>query len=214
MALRNGHIAILKYFFEAYDPKDEDNEGIYALSSPNCLLSIALESAEPEVIWMILDRGLASAEDMANAWTRIATVKGKEALITRTGGDAGKYTEIENLLMCFGGFTAPPTADCTRDAPPLSNQIPSPGNVPTQRGRGRGRGRGAYNRHSGGLRGRPWHKQPSTHGKPVSLQEPQSSSGRGSQRGRGRGHGHGRGRGRGRGRDHSRSRGNQIDATA
>ncbi|KAI6005682.1 hypothetical protein EDD15DRAFT_2150432, partial [Pisolithus albus] len=101
VALQQGRLSIMKHFLDAYDPHDEDHNAIYSLTSPNNLLSMALESVEPQVVWTILDRGLASPVEINDAWTRITSTVGMEALLARMGNDTGKYAEIQNILMSF-----------------------------------------------------------------------------------------------------------------
>jgi len=203
VALQHGHIPILKHFFDAYNPKYEDHNSIYSLSPPDSLLSLALESAEPEVVWMILDKGLADTQDIGNAWTRITSTEGREALLVGIWKNAGKFAEIQNLLMRFGGFTPPPTPPVSNQARERSDSSSTKGDssgseaLPqggSYRGRGRrGHARGAFNRQG-------QHDQPyaAAHGRAASDQS-QTHDGRGRQRGRGRGRGRGRARGRGRG---------------
>ncbi|KIM62150.1 hypothetical protein SCLCIDRAFT_1215501 [Scleroderma citrinum Foug A] len=204
VALQHGYIPILKHFFDAYNPKYEDHNSIYSLSPPDSLLSLALESGEPEVVWMILDSGLADTQDISNAWTRITSTEGRKALLVGIGQNAGKFAEIQNLLMRFGGFTPPPTppvtnqvrersdSSSTKDDSSASEALPQGGSY-----RGRGCGghvhstRGGFNRQ--GQYDQPY---PPTHGRATSDQS-QSHDGRGKQRGRGRGRGRARGRGRG-----------------
>ncbi|KAF8843561.1 hypothetical protein BDN67DRAFT_135529 [Paxillus ammoniavirescens] len=148
IALQKGHVPILKHFFESYDPKEEDYSAIYSLSPSTSLLSVALESAEPEVVWMILENGLANTQDIGNAWTDVTSLEGKQALLRKMGDNGVKYTEIQNLLMSYGGFTPPPTPKATskdRNVPP-TNKIQPPAGSPTPRGGFQPRGRGAHHR--------------------------------------------------------------------
>lgn len=71
VALAHGHASIIKQFFESYPPDEEDSTAIYDAPAPKTLLSISLESHEPQVVFMILDKGLASTADIGNAWTSI-----------------------------------------------------------------------------------------------------------------------------------------------
>lgn len=63
---------------------------------------------------MILDNGIASSQDVNNAWTRVSSGKWKESMKKKLlpGGrkaNEQNLDEIRNLLMVFGGFTPPPT---------------------------------------------------------------------------------------------------------
>ena len=202
VALQHGRVQILKYFFESYDPRHEDHNAIYSLSPPKSLLSIALDSAEPEVVWMILDRGLATTQDIGNVWTEVMSLEGKQALLKKMGNDNMKYTEIQNLLMSYGGFTPPPTPKVpTQKSSPLKNQTQG---SPVSRGGFHPRGRGTH-RSKTTPRTAQAHSLDET---PVPTQNgtadptcrPPENGGRGKARGRGRGRGRGYSRGRGRGR--------------
>ncbi|CAK5277342.1 unnamed protein product, partial [Mycena citricolor] len=54
VALQSGHKNIVDYFFETYDRKDDDSNAIYHMADPESLLSLAVTTGEPELVWMIL----------------------------------------------------------------------------------------------------------------------------------------------------------------
>ncbi|KAH7889399.1 DnaJ-domain-containing protein [Phlebopus sp. FC_14] len=198
VALQHGHIPIVKRFFESYDPKEEDHSAIYNLLPPNSLLSTALESAEPELVWMILDNGLASMQDIGNAWAQVTSMEGKQALL-KIRNDELKNTEIQNLLMRYGGFTPPPTPKVasqnrTRSNSPV-NDVRSPASS-DPKGGFRSRAGGHY-RFKGGSRAQHYDTPHVSSQSDAAESQPPPSSG---ERGRGRA----RGRGRGRGRGHAR----------
>jgi hypothetical protein len=59
-------------------------------------------------VWMILEaKGLASSQDIGNAWTKICSIESK----AKPGkpDDEEKFNDIRNLLMRYGGFSPPPT---------------------------------------------------------------------------------------------------------
>ncbi|KAI6118842.1 DnaJ-domain-containing protein [Pisolithus croceorrhizus] len=207
VALHHGQVSIMKHFLDAYSPHDEDHNAIYSLTPPNNLLSMALESVEPQVVWMILDRGLASPLEISDAWTRVTSTEGRQALLAKMSNDTGKYAEIQNILMSFGGFTPPPTPlvacqGSERSISPPSDTTSHTNKNSIRRGSSRGRGRGAHDRPNGRTvdpQEQSAHHRPSfppPHGNAVPSEWPQHS-GRGKQRGRGRGRGRGRSRGRG-----------------
>ena len=205
VALQHGHVQILKYFFESYDPKQEDHNAIYGLSPPKSLLSIALGSAEPEVVWMILDKGLATTQDIGNAWTEVTSLEGKQKLLKKMGNDNMKYTEIQNLLMSYGGFTPPPTPKVpTQESSPLTNKAQPPNGSPGPREGFHRRGRGTHRPKTNTPRSAQ--AQRSSDETPVPIQNgttdptwrPPENGERGKARGRGRGRARGHGRGRGR----------------
>ncbi|KAF8136766.1 DnaJ-domain-containing protein [Boletus edulis] len=198
VALQHGHVQILKYFFDSYDPKQEDHNAIYDLSPPKSLLSIALDSAEPEVVWMILDRGLATTQDIGNAWKEVTSLEGRQALLKKMGNDSIKYAEVQNLLMSYGGFTPPPT--------PLTEKVQSLSGARGPRGSFHPRGRGGHRPQTNTHRPAQAHglsdeaSVPTQNGTADPTCRPPENGERGKARGRGRGRGRGQGRGRGRGR--------------
>lgn len=163
---------------------------------------LALESAEPEVVWMILDKGLASDQDINAAWAWITTVVGRETVLKkqRKNGhkDTEKFDDIMKLLMRFGGFTPPPTPQLSRNGDESDFQLPEPSPLPksqskTQKQKQKQKQRPAPPR-------QPVEQPSPTESATVNLepqapQEPRSTP----TRGRGRGGGRGRGRGRGKG---------------
>ncbi|KAJ7510077.1 hypothetical protein B0H11DRAFT_1174946 [Mycena galericulata] len=172
VALQSGHIPVVAYFFESYPPKDSDSNGVYNPPESKTLLSIALESHEPELVWMILDKGLATEQDINVSWTWITSAEGRSAM--KKGPPGGqklkqkeeKFADIMKLLMRFGGFTPPPTpsssdnsdgedqwqqteasqvpAQSAHQTRPSSEEPSSPGTGQPQKPvhAGRGRGRG------------------------------------------------------------------------
>ena len=206
VALQQGQVSILRFFLSSYTPAD--NETVYDRPPTKSLLSIALESRHPEVVWVILSNKLASKEDMASAWTCITG----EGYKTQSQVNE-RVDEITDLLMTFGGFSkiAEPT-------PPQLNKIQTNGHIssspsslaspqdettPNRNARPSHRGQWYHNRKP---RIPPGMKEPPV---PANQQttvedcadEPTPSQHSTEQpplpHGRGRGHGQGRGRGRG-----------------
>ncbi|KAG6876015.1 hypothetical protein C0992_001370 [Termitomyces sp. T32_za158] len=70
VALQCGNIPIVTYFFEEHPPT-ADTAKIYDLPSSTSLLSLAFESLQPELVWMILDKKLANKETMTSVWGRL-----------------------------------------------------------------------------------------------------------------------------------------------
>ncbi|KAJ6525655.1 hypothetical protein B0H19DRAFT_586137 [Mycena capillaripes] len=184
IALQCGHIPIVDYFFEAYPPKDSDSKGVYQSPASQTLLSIALESHEPELVWKILENGLATEQDINLSWAWITSTKGRSAM--RKGVQTGrkgkgnneeKFQDIMKLLMRFGGFTPPPTpssSDNSDREEEWDQKDASYTQTPTQ----------------GASEARPPREEPSSPGLRPQQKRVHAN------RGRGRG---GRGRGRGRG---------------
>jgi ankyrin repeat protein len=223
IALRKGHIPIVKYFFEAHSP--EDSDAVYHTPEGTSLLALALESCKPELVWMILDKKLASDEEVVDAWKYI-THEDRHSLLRKPGitkPDA-KVEEITSLLRSFGGFTQvpkpEPSAQIPTDASSFtssSSPTPLPGGPKTADPPHRN---GGYHHHKAGRRfsnisgaGIPIFststdrrrvldpsQESSVYGNSTSGQS-QIPDGRGRGRGRSRGRARGRGRGfRGRGR--------------
>ncbi|KAK0205709.1 hypothetical protein IW262DRAFT_648600 [Armillaria fumosa] len=119
IALRNGHQKIVTYFFNAFPPKDKHSEPIYTPPKSTNLLTLALDSRDPEVVWMILDRSLASSDDISKAWSWVTSTEGYNMMLKpnsvnealNDNARSERYYEIVKLLMRFGGFTPPSTAN-------------------------------------------------------------------------------------------------------
>ncbi|KAJ7271992.1 hypothetical protein B0H12DRAFT_1008394 [Mycena haematopus] len=117
VALQCGHIPVVAYFLEEHPPKDSD--GVYEPPASKTLLSLALESHEPELVWKILDNDLATQQDINQSWAWITSTTGRSAMkknLVQNGGRKGKahddkeaFEDIMKLLMRFGGFTPPST---------------------------------------------------------------------------------------------------------
>jgi hypothetical protein len=115
IALKHGHTSALKHFFDTYPPKEPEFKSIYKLNGSNTLLGLALESYEPEVVWMILDQGLANTQDIAKVWSRVAPSSEKAPTSNKSTKRRENMEEIRNLLMTFGGFTPPNTPKVSQD---------------------------------------------------------------------------------------------------
>ncbi|KAF4615025.1 hypothetical protein D9613_002692 [Agrocybe pediades] len=160
IALRQGNLTIVEHFIETYPPNDRDYKAVYECPSSDSLLSFALESREPELVWMILDKKLASPSDMNQAWTWATSEEGSAALngSSPTAAQLEKSQDILKLLMRYGGFSPKgPTkvpASNTKQAPSKQAQGSAPRVPPQDKGdqwqryhnpRGRGRGRASHN---------------------------------------------------------------------
>lgn len=116
---------------------------------------------------MILDKGLASTQDIGKAWALVSTAEWKQstmkvAFSANAEINEVKLDEIRQLMMAFGGFTPPPT-------PKVDNQ------------------------HSGQQAGQ---KKNKASFQSNSTSDAQQTNANGSGRGKGRGRGRGRGRGK------------------
>lgn len=184
VGLQHGHISVLNYFFDAHPPNDLDTKAIYTAPETKTLLSLALESREPEVVWTVLDKQLASTVDISKAWTWITSSEGKSFMRKKASGkpspqDVEKLDDIMKLLMRFGGFTPPPTPSSSDRGD--KEDAWRPGGMMN-----------GDEQHSGWNRP-PLEQIPSqSNGVPAQQQHKHSS-------GRGRGRGRARGRGRSRG---------------
>ncbi|KAI0780983.1 hypothetical protein BD413DRAFT_608186 [Trametes elegans] len=100
VALRNAHPHVVRHFFEAYPPDDEDYAAIYRAPKGKSNLRLALDTREPEMVWMVLDKHLHSKEDMDEAWVILNTsgYKGKLSPVTN-------FEELVNLFTTFGHYT-------------------------------------------------------------------------------------------------------------
>lgn len=161
VALQHRRVTVAAYFFEIYPPGD-DTMLIYDPPQSITLLALALGSGEPELVWMILDKGLATTEHIEDAWNWALT-RTESLTITASSIDLEKFEDIKQLLMRFGGYTLSPSTQPLNldsehreslrkstehqpqkksEANQTSHSIP-PGRARScARGRGHGRGRG------------------------------------------------------------------------
>ena len=204
IALKHGHIEVLKYFFETYPTNDEDTKGVYSLHGPSSLLSLAIESHVPEVVWMILHNKLFQRKEIVDVWKNLSSPAGTAAFINgieqHVNGPAKKkeiLDEVVNLIMSFGGFTHPPTPpihDPTNSADPLS-----PHESPTSSHSGSRLGKDTPSLHQtqthtrGDIKAEQLNQRKPRRNaseiRPETSQNTPGSRGRGRARGRGRGHG-------------------------
>ncbi|KAF7304978.1 hypothetical protein MKEN_01212500 [Mycena kentingensis (nom. inval.)] len=149
VALESGHVPVVAYFFETHDPKD-DSSAIYEPPASKSLLSIAVDSHEPELVWMILDKGLATEQDINQTWAWATSTRGRSTMKNHPKAKDEVFADILKLLMRYGGFTPPPTPsagdsdewDEKGDAPRTPEQRAPPSSKSKQKGRGHGQGRG------------------------------------------------------------------------
>lgn len=102
-----GHHSIMEWFFETYSVKDDDYVDFYRTPSTTSNLALAVESSEPEAVWLILDRGLAKPKEVNAAWTAVAATGWVESMLSkdRATRDPEKLDDIRKLIMTHGGFT-------------------------------------------------------------------------------------------------------------
>lgn len=153
-------------FFDNYPPKEPEHSDIYTAPESTSLVLLAIESGEPEALWMIHEQGLTTAQDIESAWTLVSSPDWEEramkkATAARAKRDAHKLGEIKQLLMTFGSFTPTPTPKFEAEdgssaghktrtsTPPPQTSSHSTANANSNgnsrgktRGRGRGRSRG------------------------------------------------------------------------
>ena len=119
---------------------------------------MALESHEPEIVWIILHRKLATPQEISQALTWATSEKG--AILGASAEDRNKAEDIIKLLKTFGtkeimppintqmqtkatpksSHAQSPISPSVKVSPPSAKQHAPRGN----RGRGRGRGRGGH----------------------------------------------------------------------
>ncbi|KAF8163466.1 hypothetical protein B0H34DRAFT_695572 [Crassisporium funariophilum] len=169
LSLKQGHVKIVNHFLETYPPEDSDSDLIYDHTECSNLLSLSLESREPEVVWLVLDRKLATSQEISEAWTWATSENGIRVSNGLNSGvsaeDVEKSEDMLKLLARYGGFSYPSATQvghadkqsCAVKEPLQQSRFPSQGkpskSKPTEakknynygRGRGRGRGRGGHN---------------------------------------------------------------------
>ena len=104
LAVHLGQIVIVEYFIETYPP--EDCPAIYQCSGSDNLLSLALQSRKPEFVWIVLDKKLATSNDLSEAWTWASSEAGQAVLRgSATAYDLERADDITQLLKKYGGFS-------------------------------------------------------------------------------------------------------------
>ncbi|KAJ3835624.1 hypothetical protein F5878DRAFT_627415 [Lentinula raphanica] len=149
VAVQSGHHDIISYLLEQYPPKDSDHAQIYAAPPLTSILSLALQSHEPEVVYMVLqpENGFANTQDISNAWTWINSSEGQKAMTKYSKGVKGniveKFDDIRTLISQVGGFTPPTTPVLNRKNDYVSSkekpQTDADEHQPSRGGKGRNR---------------------------------------------------------------------------
>ena len=180
-ALKLGRISIVKHLVETYPLSHSD--ALYENPQGSTLLSLALESGEPELVWFVLENKLASPEDINKTWTKVTS--GKNSYSKQS---SEKHSDIIQLLKKYGGFTPPAT--------PLSSSSTSkPLQVPNPKSEREKEYRKPVHESVGSSQA-PSSSQTAENPQVANNHHQQQSSFRGRvKRGRGRGQGRGRGRG-------------------
>ena len=132
VALKHGHVPVVKYFFETYPTNDEDTNSIYSLPGSSSLLSLAVESRVPEAVWMILDNKLFQRKEIVDVWKNLSSPVGTAAFINgierknvkSTAKKKDAFDEVVNLIINFGGFTGPPTPPARDPTSPSDSNLP------------------------------------------------------------------------------------------
>ncbi|KAG5638279.1 hypothetical protein H0H81_000925 [Sphagnurus paluster] len=112
VALQNGHISMVTYFFDEHAP-GEDTQGLYDTPLSTSLLSLAVDSLEPELIWMILDKKLAIEHEIGASWDRVNSQEWIDSAKTKIGAE--KVHDIQELLIRYGEYSQSPQAHACND---------------------------------------------------------------------------------------------------
>lgn len=158
----------MQLFLETYPPKDSDSKLIYDYSECSNLISLALESREPEIVWMVLDRKLATPQEISQVLTWATSEKG--ATFSASVEDGNKAEDIIKLLKQYGksgdkvmqpintqarnSKASPKSSQAKSPISPSAKVSPSSSKHAPRGNRGRGRGRG---RSRGGHHAPPAH---------------------------------------------------------
>ncbi|TBU50732.1 DnaJ domain-containing protein [Dichomitus squalens] len=137
IALQGGNAKIVNHFFENYSPKDGDHEGIYHSPESKSNLHLALDSKEPEVVWLVLEKKLYTKEERDAAWDIVQSKKFKSSI-----SPTDKHVEFVNLFATYGGYSLDkpvPAPESSSVTEPVSSSPQSPrvnsGGVRRQNGR-------------------------------------------------------------------------------
>ncbi|KAF8831174.1 hypothetical protein HHX47_DHR1000106 [Lentinula edodes] len=151
VAIQQGHLKIIAYLFEHYPPQDPDHNQLYVPPPSISVLSLALQSHEPEVVFKVLqpENKLSNSRDINDAWSWINSPEGLSAMTRYSKGSSEdivvKFNDICTLLGQFGGFTPPATPILNRknkSSSPVSKVVPQTDqHYNSRKGRGRGRAR-------------------------------------------------------------------------
>ncbi|KAF8350567.1 hypothetical protein F5887DRAFT_1126209 [Amanita rubescens] len=172
LAVREGNLSIVTYFFETYPPKDTDHTIIYNPSEGQNILAYALRSLSPQMVDLILSNHLASTQDIQEAWDW-AISEGFMADINKDRTctkENGNLKDILALLLQYGDITFPSVTESVNNDPEYaaepseaSFEAEIPDNTgwyasrENNKGRGQGRDRGKSQGRAGvrgGWRGR------------------------------------------------------------
>lgn len=96
-----------------YPPKDTDHAAIYSPPEGQNILAYVLQSLSPQLVDLVLSNHLASTQDIKEAW-EWAVSEGFMTDIRKDGTSVienGNFQDMLALLMRYGGFTFPSTAD-------------------------------------------------------------------------------------------------------
>lgn len=100
LAMKLGQSPIVNYFIDAYPPLDYSV--IYQCFGCDNLLSLALQSRKPELVWIVLDKSLATKKELTDAWTRASSESGLVALRGKeTANDLESAEDIMELLRKY-----------------------------------------------------------------------------------------------------------------
>jgi hypothetical protein len=110
VALEKGHVPVVKHFMDAYPPREDEHSGVYSAPPNISLLTMALGTANPELVWIVLDARLTPGDEIRQAWAWVHSAPGKKAL-TGTSAKKGKtkWDEVVDMLKVYGKLTPPPS---------------------------------------------------------------------------------------------------------
>ena len=100
VALHGGHAKIVNHFFENYPPKGGEYEDIYRCPESKSNVRLALDTKEPEMVWLVLDKNICTEEERDAAWEIVKGNKFKSSI-----SPADKYSEFVNLFGTYGGYS-------------------------------------------------------------------------------------------------------------
>lgn len=100
IALCGAYAKIVSHFFESYPPKEGEYENIYRSPESKSNLRLALDTREPEMVWLVLDKKVYTDEERDAAWGIVKDKKFKSSI-----SPADKYIEFVNLFGTYGGHS-------------------------------------------------------------------------------------------------------------
>ncbi|KAG8907400.1 hypothetical protein FRB99_004425 [Tulasnella sp. 403] len=103
-ALALGNLPIIQYFLTTFAPDSDESTPVLSAPATDCIVRLAVESANPDVVTLVFNAGLVDLHDVNRAWLWMdeQAEKGSKTL-------GGKYDRVRAVLSLVEGWTPPST---------------------------------------------------------------------------------------------------------